>query len=46
LFQADLRKWLPEDHLLHVVVEMIEQLELGGFKVNSTESGSGQYPPL
>jgi hypothetical protein len=45
LFPADLRGWIAEDHLVHFVVEAIEQLDISGFKVNETGSGSEQYPP-
>jgi transposase len=45
LFPADLRKWIAEGHLVHFVVEAIEQLDVSGFKVNETGSGSEQYPP-
>jgi transposase len=34
-----------EGHLVHFIVEAIEQLNLSGFKVNETGSGSEQYPP-
>ncbi|MDR1576192.1 MAG: hypothetical protein LBS37_09330 [Treponema sp.] len=27
LFPADLREWLPEDHLAHFIIEMVEQLD-------------------
>jgi hypothetical protein len=37
-----LRKWIPEDHPVHFILEAIEQLDVSGFKVNQTGSGSGQ----
>jgi hypothetical protein len=40
LFPADLREWIPENHLVHFIVEAIEQLDVCGFKVNETGSGS------
>jgi hypothetical protein len=43
LFPTDLREWLPEDHLVHFIIEAVEQLDVSSFKVN--ESGSEQYPP-
>jgi len=45
LFPVDMRDWLPEDHLVHFVIEAIEQIEVTGFKVNRRGSGSEQYPP-
>ncbi|MDR2070395.1 MAG: transposase, partial [Treponema sp.] len=33
------------DHLVHFIVEAVEQLDLRGFTVNITGSGSEQYPP-
>jgi transposase len=45
LFPEDLREWIAEDHLVHFIVEAIEQLDVRGFKVNATGSGSEQYPP-
>jgi transposase len=45
LFPADLREWIAEDHLVHFIIDAIEQLDVSGFKVNDTGSGSEQYPP-
>jgi transposase len=45
LFPEDLREWLSEDHLVHFIIEAIEQLDVSAFKVNTTGSGSEQYPP-
>jgi transposase len=40
-----LREWLPEDHLVHFIIDAVEQLDVRGFKVNDSGSGSEQYPP-
>jgi len=45
LFPVDMRDWLPEDHLVHFVIEAIEQIGVTDFKVNQRGSGSEQYPP-
>jgi transposase len=45
LFPADLREWIPENHLVHFIIEAVEQLDVSGLKVNTTGSGSEQYPP-
>jgi hypothetical protein len=36
---------MSEGHLVHFIVEALEQLDVSGFKVNETGSGSGRYPP-
>jgi transposase len=40
-----LREWIPEDHLVHFIIEAVEQLDVSVFKVNHSGSGSEQYPP-
>jgi transposase len=45
LFPVDMRDWLPEDHLVHFVIEAIEQIGITGFKINYRGTGSEQYPP-
>ena len=45
LLPADLREWLPENHLVHFILEAVEELPLGGFRMNLRGSGSAQYPP-
>ena len=42
LLPPDLRDWLPEDDLVHFVIQAVEGLNLGAFKVNVTGSGSAQ----
>jgi transposase len=44
LFPADFREWLPENYLVHLIIEAVEGLDLNTFKVNSAGSGSEQYP--
>ena len=44
-FPPDLREWLPQNHLVYFIVDIIERLEVSRFKVNSRGSGSEQYPP-
>ncbi|MDR1588142.1 MAG: IS5/IS1182 family transposase, partial [Treponema sp.] len=36
LFPADLREWIPENHLVHFIIEAVEQLDVSGLKVNTT----------
>ncbi len=45
LLPPDLRDWIPEDDLVHFVIEAVESLDVGLFKVNQKGSGSAQYPP-
>jgi transposase len=40
-----MREWLPEDHLVHFIIDAIEQIEVTGFKVNHRGTGNEQYPP-
>jgi len=45
LLPPDLRDWIPEDDLVHFVIEAVERVELGAFKVNHFGTGSAQYHP-
>lgn len=45
LLPPDLREWVPDDDLVHFVVEAVDTLDTGVFKVNVRGSGSPQYPP-
>lgn len=45
LLPPDLRDWLPEDDLVHFVIQAVEGVSTCSFKVNITGSGSSQYPP-
>ena len=45
MLPPDLRDWIPEDDLAHFVIEAVERVELGAFKVNRRGSGSAQYHP-
>jgi hypothetical protein len=33
-FPPDLREWLPENHLVYFIVDIIERLDLQSFKIN------------
>ena len=41
----DLRDWLPENHIVHFIIDAVGQLNLNSFKINNRGSGSEQYPP-
>jgi len=45
LFPEDMRDWLPENHLVHFVVDAVNQIGVSKFKVNKRGTGSEQYPP-
>ncbi|MGH2804436.1 MAG: transposase [Thermoleophilaceae bacterium] len=45
LLPPDLRDWIPEDDLAHFVIEAVERVALGAFKVNDRGTGSAQYHP-
>ena len=45
LFPPDLRDWLPEDSMVHFIIDAVETLDLKKFSVNNRGSGSAQYPP-
>ena len=37
--------WTPADDLAHFVIEAVERVDLGAFKVNHRGTGSAQYHP-
>ena len=45
LLPADLRAWVPEDDLVHFVLEAVATLPTGGFVANERGTGHPQYPP-
>ena len=45
LLPPDLRDWVPDDHIVHFVLEAVEVLDLQGFRVNERGTGDEQYPP-
>ena len=45
MFPPDLRDWLPENSMVHFVVDAVEMLDLTEFSINHRGSGSEQYPP-
>ena len=42
---CDLRDWVPGDHIVHVVLDAVEQIPTEHFSVNRRGTGSEQYPP-
>jgi transposase len=45
LLPPDMRDWVPEDDLVHFVIEAVERLPLKSFKVNNRGTGSAQMHP-
>ena len=45
LLPPDLRDWVPEDHLVHFIMDAVELLDLSTARVNHRGTGSEQYPP-
>lgn len=45
LLPPDLRDWVPEDDLVHFVLEAVRRLPLEGFQINHRGSGDRQFPP-
>ena len=45
LLPPDLREWVPEDSMVHFIIDAVESLGIQGFSVNERGSGSPQYPP-
>jgi transposase len=42
---CDLREWVPAGHVVHFILDAVEQISTGHFHVNERGSGSEQYPP-
>jgi len=45
LLPPDLREWIPADDMVHFVIEAVERMGMGSFRVNERGTGSEQYPP-
>jgi transposase len=45
LLPPNLRDWVPEDHLVHFILDAVAALDLRQLKVNHRGTGSEQYPP-
>ena len=41
----DLREWGPAGHIVHFILDAVEQLPITDFRVNERGSGSEPYPP-
>lgn len=45
LLPPDLRDWVPEDDMVHFILEAASGVDMSAFKVNHRGTGSEQYPP-
>ena len=45
LLPPDLREWVPEDDLVHFVIEAVDRLPLESFRGNHRGTGDRQFPP-
>lgn len=45
LLPPNLRDWVPEDHLVHFILDAVAALNLSQVKVNERGTGCPQYPP-
>jgi len=45
LLPPDLREWVPEDDMVHFVIEAVTGMNLPTLKINRRGCGSEQYPP-
>src|SRR5260370_10721583 len=45
LLPCDLREWVPQDHIVHFILDAVEQIPTDHFQVNDRGTGSEQYPP-
>ena len=41
----DLQEWLPGSHIVHLILDAVEQLPITDFRVNNRGTSSEQYPP-
>jgi transposase len=45
LLPANLREWVPRNHMVHFIMDAVGLLDLSTAKVNHRGSGDEQYPP-
>src|SRR5258707_289688 len=42
---CDLREWVPDDHIVHFILDAVDEIPTAHFQVNDRGTGSQQYPP-
>ena len=45
LLPVDMREWVPDNDMVHFVLEAVDNIDLGEAQVNWRGTGNAQYPP-
>jgi len=45
LLPPDLRDWVGADHMVHFIMDAVDELDVSAARVNERGTGSAQYPP-
>lgn len=45
LLPPDIREWVPAGHLVHFIMDAVDELDLSEAKINERGTGDEQYPP-
>ncbi len=45
LLPPDLRDWIPDNHIVHFLIDAVDQLPVAYFSTNQRGTGDEQYPP-
>ena len=45
LLPPDLRDWVPGNHIVHFIIDAVDRLPAGEFRLNHRGTGDAQYPP-
>lgn len=45
LLPCDLREWVPADHIVHFILDAVEQIPTHHFRLNHRGTGDAQFPP-
>lgn len=45
LLPCDIREWIPDNHIVHFILEAVGMVVLNSFKINHKGTGSEQYHP-
>jgi len=45
LLPPDMRDWIPENHIVHFLIDAVDRLPESAFQVNRKGTGDSQYPP-
>ena len=45
MLPPNMRDWVPKDHLIHFILDVVKELDLSSAQVNHRGTGDKQYPP-